>query len=194
MHLIQLVSPSLSYSIVFQFSSKVLVLISLFAFLQFYLVISWDGKVHYLLTVFRSGHLAKTGWSVSFSVCQWNLNDIKSPYGTKNSSLYSSQSLKCCCRFLFWFPILLVFLPSAFLYIPSIFQLPGKIHVFVYRFAFVIFPRWFADTRKSTIYIIIISLFLEFFMPALADGFSQEFDWQQVSSNLQNSPQYSSRS
>ena len=39
---------SLSCSIVFfQFSSKVLVLISLFAFFQIYPAVSWNGKVHY---------------------------------------------------------------------------------------------------------------------------------------------------
>ena len=34
----------------------------------------------------------------------------------------------------------------------------------------------------------------EFFPPALADGFPQEFNWQQVSSNLQEYSQYSGRS
>ena len=35
---------------------------------------------------------------------------------------------------------------------------------------------------------------LEFFTSALADGLSQEFKWQQVSSNLQDYSQYSGRS
>ena len=35
---------------------------------------------------------------------------------------------------------------------------------------------------------------LEFFTSALTDGFSLEFEWQQVSSSLQDSSQYSSRS
>ena len=44
----QLVLLSLSCSIVlYQFSSKVYVFIFLFAFLQFYLMISRDGKLHY---------------------------------------------------------------------------------------------------------------------------------------------------
>ena len=34
---------------------------------------------------------------------------------------------------------------------------------------------------------------LEFFTSALADGFSLEFEWNQVSSSLQNSSQYSGR-
>ena len=44
--------------------------------------------------------------------------------------------------------------------------------------------------------IIIILLFWEFITltSALADGFSLEFEWQQVSSNLQDSSQYSSQS
>ena len=35
---------------------------------------------------------------------------------------------------------------------------------------------------------------LRVFIPAFADGFLQEFEWQQVSSSLQNSSQYSGRS
>ena len=36
-------------------------------------------------------------------------------------------------------------------------------------------------------------LLFEFFTPELADGFSLEFEWLQVSSSLQDSSQYSSR-
>ena len=39
--------------------------------------------------------------------------------------------------------------------------------------------------------IIIIIYSLEFFASVLADGFSLEFEWQQVSSSLQDSSQYS---
>ena len=35
---------------------------------------------------------------------------------------------------------------------------------------------------------------LEFFTSVLADGFSLEFEWQQVSSSLRDSSQYSGRS
>ena len=38
--------------------------------------------------------------------------------------------------------------------------------------------------------IIIIIIPLEFFTSVLADGFSLEFEWQQVSSSLQDSSQY----
>ena len=41
---------------------------------------------------------------------------------------------------------------------------------------------------------IIIIYSLEFFISALADGYSQGFEWQQVSSRLQDSSQYSGRS
>ena len=42
--------------------------------------------------------------------------------------------------------------------------------------------------------VIIIIYSLEFFTSALADGLSLEFEWQQVSSSLQDSSQYSGRS
>ena len=44
------------------------------------------------------------------------------------------------------------------------------------------------------IIIIIIIYSLEFFASVLADSFSLEFEWQQVSSSLQNSSQHSGRS
>ena len=39
-----------------------------------------------------------------------------------------------------------------------------------------------------------IANLLEFFASELADGLSLEFEWQQVSSSLQDSSQYSDRS
>ena len=49
--------------------------------------------------------------------------------------------------------------------------------------------------RKVYDWIIIIIIYsLEFFTSALADGFSLEYEWQQVSSSLQDSSQYSGRS
>ena len=53
-----------------------------------------------------------------------------------------------------------------------------------------------AGTAKSTIkqIIIIIVIIIRVFIPALADGFTLEFEWQQISSSLQDSSQYSSRS
>ena len=67
-------------------------------------------------------------------------------------------------------------------------------------------PRWiffsaklFPPAVNLTLQLLLLSLLLfvffwEFFTLALADGFSLEFEWQQVSSSLQDSSQYSSRS
>ena len=46
----------------------------------------------------------------------------------------------------------------------------------------------------TIIIIFIIIIYSEFFKSALADGLSPEFDWQLVSSSLQDSSQYSGRS
>ena len=53
------------------------------------------------------------------------------------------------------------------------------------------------NTASSIIIIIIIIIIIyswEFFISVLADGFSLEFEWQQISSSLQDSSQYSGRS
>ena len=42
--------------------------------------------------------------------------------------------------------------------------------------------------------IIVTLLFWEFFTPALVESLFLEFEWQQVSSSLQDSSQYSGRS
>ena len=111
----------------FQLPSKVQVLVLLFAFFQFYSVVSQDSRVHnftsslfflflfLLLIIIRSGHLAEIWWSVCMS----------------------------------------------------------KFHRSLFYYYFT--P-------------------LEFFTSVLADGFSLEFGWQQVSSNLQDSSQDSVRS
>ena len=63
----------------FQFSNKVLEVIYLFAFFEFYPVASRNGKVHYsasflfLLAITRSGRLAEIKWSISLSKSQRNL-------------------------------------------------------------------------------------------------------------------------
>ena len=43
-------------------------------------------------------------------------------------------------------------------------------------------------------FIIIMLLFWEFFTPALGNGFLHELKWQQVSSSLHDSSQYSGQS
>ena len=52
------------------------------------------------------------------------------------------------------------------------------------------------DVTWTYLIIIIVIFFtpLEFFTSVLADGFSLEFEWQQVSSSLQDSSPYSGRS
>ena len=42
--------------------------------------------------------------------------------------------------------------------------------------------------------VVVILLFWEIFTSTLADGLSQEFEWQQVYLSLQDTSQYSSRS
>ena len=49
-------------------------------------------------------------------------------------------------------------------------------------------------SHVQVIIIIIIIILVEFFTSTLADGISLEFEWQQVSSSLQDSSQYSDRS
>ena len=59
--------------------------------------------------------------------------------------------------------------------------------VFLNRFFFLLFFYiWLYCNR-----LVIILLFWEFFTPVLTDGFSQKPEWQQVSSSLQDSSQYS---
>ena len=76
---IRILSATLSCSMVFQFSCKVQISIYLFTFLQFYPVVSQDGKIHnsasslFLLTITRSGRLDEIRWSVCISKSQWSL-------------------------------------------------------------------------------------------------------------------------
>ena len=55
------------------------------------------------------------------------------------------------------------------------------------------FLKLISPLHRLVIIIIIIITPLEIFTSALADGFSPEFEWQQVSSNFQDSSRYSSR-
>ena len=77
-HQLQLVSPSLSCSIVFfQFSFNIEVFISLSVLFQFYPVISCHIKIHYstrlFLTITRSGGLPYLRWSSCMSKSQKNV-------------------------------------------------------------------------------------------------------------------------
>ena len=74
----------------------------------------------------------------------------------------------------------------------SFFQFSRKVEVFIILFIFVQF--YSAVRRDSKVdNFIIISLFREFFTLAVGDGFSLEVKWQQISSSVQNSSQYSGR-
>ena len=55
-------------------------------------------------------------------------------------------------------------------------------------------PRDSKSLQVSETLLIIIIYSLEFFTSALADGLTLEFEWQQVSSSLQDSSQYYGRS
>ena len=75
---------------------------------------------------------------------------------------------------------LCLYLPLSFF--PPIFSL--KIPYSVFSFVFI----------NSFLPSIIIIIIISFFTSANADGFSQEFEWQQVFSSIQDSSQYSDRS
>ena len=64
----------------------------------------------------------------------------------------------------------------------SFFQFLSKVQVLV-----------FISILSSLLFLLLFTP-LEFFTSVLADGFSQEFEWQQVSSSLQDSSQDSGRS
>ena len=64
----------------------------------------------------------------------------------------------------------------------------SKVHIFASSFFLLIIIR-----PDRLVIIIIILLFWEFFIPALANGFLLESEWQQVSTILQDSFQYSTR-
>ena len=65
---------------------------------------------------------------------------------------------------------------------------------FSHYFSFIL---WSVETAKSTIFQILFYFFFVFVFfstSALADGFTQEFEWQQVFLSLQDSSRYSGRS
>ena len=68
-----------------------------------------------------------------------------------------------------------------------VFQFSGKVYVFINLFAFFQFQPVVRRNAIIIIIIIIIVHSLELFTSAIADGFSLESEWQQVSSSLQDS-------
>ena len=93
-HQSRLVTLSPSYSISFQFPSKIEVFLLIFKFFQFYSVVSWDSKIYkssfLLLIILRSGLLVKSKWSVFISKSHWSLCE-----------LFSRTNLRLCRYHLF---------------------------------------------------------------------------------------------
>ena len=75
------------------------------------------------------------------------------------------------------------------------FGFTGTAESYRYQIIFVLINVW-SDFPAGIIIIInsIIITPLELFTSVLADGFSLEFEWQQVSSSLQDTSQHSGRS
>ena len=73
---------SLSFFIAFLFSSKVHVLISLFAFFYFHYVVNWGGKVHYTA---NSQFLFTMAWACVLACVMWYVSISKSQKMLSNS-------------------------------------------------------------------------------------------------------------
>ena len=75
-------------------------------------------------------------------------------------------------------------------------QSPQLCKLFFLFWLIIIRTGHLAESKWSVCIIIIIIIIhsLELFTPALADGFSLESEWQQASSSLQATSQYSGRS
>ena len=100
----------------FQFPSKILVLILLFTFFQFYSLVSRDSKVDnfllffffFLLIIIRSGLLAETRWSVCMSKSHRSL-----------CVLFSRTSTGLCIYYLFVWSNLNFMLISQWITLPT---------------------------------------------------------------------------
>ena len=80
----------------------------------------------------------------------------------------------------------------------TVFQVSGKFNIFVQLFSFHLHTLRSSGTTKATLCDGLFYYFFFFFFRVFqdfsvsrADGFSQEFEWQQVVSSLQDSSQYS---
>ena len=176
----------------FQFPSKVEVLILLFTFFQFYSVVSRDSKVHnfacslfffffFLLIIIKSGLLAGIRWFVCM---------LKSHRSLCVS--FSRTGAGLCIYHLF------VWSNLNFLHISQWITLPTQPCLVLYSFC--------ANLLHSLIMWLIVSsmsqhsLHLLFiyssgvFHISISWWFSLEFEWQQVSTSLQDSSQDSDRS
>ena len=75
-----------------------------------------------------------------------------------------------------------------YIYICVSVSLDVYIYIYIYIYADASWFHLFCDLDRLLLWL------LEFFTSALADGLSLEFEWQQVSSSLQESSQYSGHS
>ena len=233
----------------FRFSGKFLILISPFAFFQFYPQKSTIRQVFILSTIILSGHQAEIRWSVFLSqkclilqdgfwvlhipfvhmvkfklLAQFPVDHLVYPVVSsliRFLRLVTAFAYYVIDRFLSittWptLAILLRLVYSCFYFISlRVFLHQCKLMVFHWSLNGTKSPQisrtllsiladlknavvWMFFTRPIIIIIIIIIITiiysLEFFTSMLADGFSLEFEWQQVSSSLRDSSQDSSRS
>ena len=121
-----------------------------------------------LLIIIRYGLWAEIRWSVCISKSHRNL---WVSFSRKGAGL-------CIYHLLAWSNL-------NFLHISQWITLPTLTCLALYSFC--------ANLMHSLIMWLIIIPPLEFFTSVLADDFSLEFEWQQVSSSLQNLSQYSGR-
>ena len=130
----------------------------------------------FLLTLTRSGLLAEIRWSVFskskrisyISISRTDSDSFHIPFGRMVKFQFLAQ------------------FPMDYLPLPAVSSI-----IFVFR-QFAAFANYLIYHNVINVVIIIYSL--EFFTSVLADGLSLEFEWQQVSSSLQDYSQYSSHS
>ena len=199
--------------IVFQFYSKVKVLISLFTFFQFYSVVSRDSKVHnfayflsfffffFLLIIIRSGLLAEIWWSVCMSKFPRRLCVSFSRTGcwVVHIPFLGMVKFKFLAHFLvnhLAHPVvsslvllLCQFAASAYYVIDGFISVTCIAYICCFVASYLSTPwyDWVLWRCFVIIIIIIISSFYTsfFFTPALVGGPLLEFEWQsQISRTL----------
>ena len=206
----------------FQFPIKVEVLILHFIFFQLYSVVSWDSTADnfsnslFLLIIIRSGLLAEIWWSVcmpqshgrlwvSFSGTGAGLCIYHLLVWSNLNFLHISQWITLptqSCLVLYSFCVNLLHSLIIWLMVSSL-SLYG-LHWLFCCVLYILALIWLVlmalfcvairrDYVSSSLLLLLFTL-SEFFTSVLADGFSLEFEWLQVSSSLQDSPQDSGRS
>ena len=149
----------------FQFSGRVQVLVSFFAFFFFHAVVGWGGKVHDSVSSFF------LLLSLIICCCWLGLGDF--------SFLHNSQWITLptqLCLVLYSLCTGLLLLLLMWLIISSL--SPHNLHLLFFCWLLLLL-------------LLLLLLIWEFFTFSLADGLPLVFEWQQVSSSLQDSSQYS---